>query len=151
MKTICNHVLFCIIFFTPILQQSAFSWSFAYLLNKKPRRVYVLCWYTFILQAKKGVKRKADTTTPAPLVANAPMDPTYEPSGSKAGGVGNRRESTRQIKRPKKDLPDDQAQHSTKSKRQPLNEQLKYCHGMIKELFHKKHAVRNLFMSLKGK
>jgi hypothetical protein len=91
-----------------------------------------------VLQAKKGVKRKAETL-PAPVDANASIDPTYEPSGGKISA--NRRESTRQIKRPKKDLPDDQAQHSTKSKKRPLTEQLKYCNTLIKELKHKKHSV----------
>ena len=95
-------------------------------------------------QTKKGVKRKADTTTPTaavPTIATAPEDPTYEPPGVKGGSIANRRESARQIKRPKKDLPDDQAQHSTKSKKRPLTEQLKHCNNIIKELFAKKHAV----------
>ena len=56
------------------------------------------------------------------------------------GSLPARRESARPIKRPKKDLPDDQAQHSTKLKGK-LNEQLKYCNGILKELFAKKHAV----------
>jgi len=90
-------------------------------------------------KTKKGVKRKAEPL-PLPIDATAPLDPTYEPQGLKAAGLANRRESARQIKRPKKDLPDDQAQHSTKNKKGPLTEQLKYCNGIIKELFNKKHG-----------
>merc|ERR1711976_1070044 len=95
-----------------------------------------------ITKTKKGVKRKADTTTPSSVLPTAPYDPPYEPSGSttKPASIPGRRESSRQIKRPKKDLPDDQAQHSTKSKREPMSEELKYCHAILKELFAKKHS-----------
>ena len=89
------------------------------------------------------MKRKAEPL-PLPVDATAPLDPTYEPQGLKAAGLANRRESARQIKRPKKDLPDDQAQHSTKNKKGPLTEQLKYCNAIIKELFNKKHGVSNI-------
>ena len=98
-------------------------------------------------QSKKGVKRKADTTTPV-VNANAPFDPTFKPvigapktqlpAASIASG---RRESIRQIKRPKKDLPEDHPQHSTK--RRPTSTQLRYCHNLIKEMLAKKHAVNN--------
>lgn len=90
------------------------------------------------------MKRKADTTTPSGLLAaSASYDPTYEIPGSiKAGKLAAaRRESARQIKKPKKDLPEDQAQHSTKSKKGKLPEQLKFCNNILKELFAKKHAV----------
>jgi CCR4-NOT transcriptional regulation complex NOT5 subunit len=72
---------------------------------------------------KKGVKRKADTTTPTAVVPSAPYDPPYEPasSGKTAKSIAAaRRESSRPIKRPKKDLPEDQAQHSTKSKKRKI-------------------------------
>ncbi len=85
------------------------------------------------------------------LPANAPYDPPYEPhmpakigrgAGSAAAAAAARRESARrEIKKPKKDLPEDQAQHSTKSKKGKLNEQLRYCNNILKELFAKKHAV----------
>ena len=89
------------------------------------------------------MKRKADTTTPSQIVVppSAPYDPPYEPTSAKPGGIPSRRESARQIKKPKKDLPDDQAQHSVKGKRKPMSEQLKYCANILKELFAKKHAV----------
>ena len=102
------------------------------------------------LQTKKGVKRKADTTTPAPVLpVPSQFDPPYDlPSGppSAKGTVAaklgpGRRESGRQIKKPKKDLPEDQAQHSTKSKKGKLPDGLKFCNNILKELFAKKHAV----------
>ncbi|XP_013384313.1 bromodomain-containing protein 3 isoform X2 [Lingula anatina] len=111
---------------------------------------------------KKGVKRKADTTTPS-AVNDSVYDPPYEPRAAKLGL--SRRESNRQIKKPKKDLPEDQvsthdiiptavppsrtqpvetgtapAQHSTKSKKGKLSEQLKYSSNIIKELLSKKHS-----------
>lgn len=70
---------------------------------------------------KRGVKRKADTTTPV-LVASSPGDPLYEPSPKVEKKIINsvstpvmpgkipavRRESNRKIIKPKRDLPDEQ-------------------------------------------
>ncbi|KAJ7427388.1 bromodomain-containing protein 4-like protein [Willisornis vidua] len=92
-----------------------------------------------------GVKRKADTTTPTA------MDPIHDsaslPAEPKPPKLGPRRESGRPVKPPKKDVPD--SQHvpekgggggggggGTKT-----SEQLKYCGGIIKEMFAKKHAA----------
>ena len=100
-----------------------------------------------IFQSKKGVKRKADTTTPGSVVnANASFDANFKPAANTPkttlpATIAGRRESHRQIKRPKKDLPEDHPQHSTKTKKRPKSVQLKYCHNMIKELFAKRHAV----------
>ena len=108
---------------------------------------------SFFFQTKKGVKRKADTTTPGGLSINSvdedPYDPNFDlaapPQHPRLGqgrlSAGGRRESTRQIKKPRKDLPEDQAQHSTKSKKGKLPAVLKYCNSILKELFAKKHAV----------
>ncbi|KAH9360276.1 hypothetical protein HPB48_005728 [Haemaphysalis longicornis] len=96
-------------------------------------------------QAKKGVKRKADTTTPLPLEPPA-GGPSYvgvavgAPPEPKSSKVSTRRESGRPIKKPSKDLPDTQ-QHSSKPKKGKLTEQMKYCNSILKELFAKKHAV----------
>jgi len=55
--------------------------------------------------------------------------------------VAERRVS-RTVKRPKKDLDDDPVQHgSSKLKKEPLTESLKYCGVILRELFSKKHAV----------
>ncbi|KAL3871462.1 hypothetical protein ACJMK2_039458 [Sinanodonta woodiana] len=113
---------------------------------------------------KKGVKRKADTTTPvvhipptAPIAD--PYDPIFDPIPTPMPKLGEktaakvtpvRRESNRQIKKPKRDLPDEQTrpsldvdnvQLSTKGRKGKLNEQMKYCSNLIKELFSKKHSA----------
>ncbi|KAJ8299919.1 hypothetical protein KUTeg_021438 [Tegillarca granosa] len=103
---------------------------------------------------KRGVKRKADTTTPV-VVSSSPYDPAFEP-GPKVEknivpkSIPARRESNRQIKKPKRDLPDDQAQHSSKNRKGKLGEQLKYCSNLLKELSSKKHANYIHSFLLKG-
>ncbi|RWS26520.1 bromodomain-containing protein 2-like isoform X7 [Leptotrombidium deliense] len=84
-------------------------------------------------KVKKGVKRKADTTTPISSFEYSPA------SFDSKGKMSTRRESGRPIKKPSKDLPDT-AQHVTKTKKGKLSEQMKYCSSIIKELFAKKHA-----------
>uniref|UniRef100_S4RBY7 Bromodomain-containing protein 2 n=1 Tax=Petromyzon marinus TaxID=7757 RepID=S4RBY7_PETMA len=92
-------------------------------------------------KTKKGVKRKADTTTPGPATpSTAPPPPPPMAADSKAAKIPARRESGRPIKPPRKDLPDSQQQHQT-SKKVKLSEQLKHCNGILKELFAKKHAA----------
>lgn len=88
---------------------------------------------------KKGVKRKADTTTPSANTNN--YIPMYQPNTEhKPPKIPARRESGRQIKKPTKDLPDSQVpQHSSQSK-EKLNEQLKFCNDILKELLSKKHS-----------
>ena len=91
---------------------------------------------------QKGVKRKADTTTPtttAIIATSGESSPSATLLEAKAAKIPARRESGRPIKPPKKDLPDSQ-QHQT-SKKGKLSEQLKYCNGILKELLSKKHAA----------
>lgn len=90
-------------------------------------------------KVKKGVKRKADTTTPT---ANSTYTPVYQPhTDHKSPKITTRRESGRQIKKPTKDLPDSQVpQHSSKLKKGQLSEQLKHCNAILKDLYSKKHA-----------
>ncbi|XP_055938364.1 bromodomain-containing protein 3-like isoform X2 [Argiope bruennichi] len=88
-------------------------------------------------KAKKGVKRKADTTTPTTS--------TYDllPPPEKAPKISTRRESGRPIKKPSKDLPETPAlnePNNSKLKNKKLSEQMKYCHAVLKDLFAKKHA-----------
>ncbi|XP_063791993.1 bromodomain-containing protein 3 isoform X3 [Pseudophryne corroboree] len=91
---------------------------------------------------KKGVKRKADTTTPTTSAITASRSespvPVIEPKQAK---VSNRRESTgRPIKPPKKDLEDGEIpQHA--GKKGKLTEHLKYCDSILKEMLSKKHAA----------
>ncbi|KAG7209232.1 hypothetical protein KM043_015355 [Ampulex compressa] len=117
---------------------------------------------------KKGVKRKADTTTPT---ANS-FEPLYAPLDSKNAKIPARRESGRQIKKnvlytltlfilPKKNptrqaedglVPFHQAnmpligamaqqpQHTGGKSKEKLSEALKSCNEILKELFSKKHS-----------
>ncbi|XP_054158043.1 bromodomain-containing protein 2-like isoform X1 [Oppia nitens] len=86
---------------------------------------------------KKGVKRKADTTTPLDSsISSAYNIQVSEPKPSK---MSTRRESGRPIKKPSKDLPDT-AQHVSKPKKGKMTEKMKYCSAILKELFAKKHA-----------
>ncbi|MBN3313270.1 BRDT protein, partial [Atractosteus spatula] len=88
---------------------------------------------------KKGVKRKADTTTPAAsVVTSCESSPT--PAEPKPCKLASRRGSGRPIKPPKKDLPDSQQQHQV-GKKPKLSEQLKCCSAILKEMFAKKHAA----------
>ncbi|XP_029508823.1 bromodomain-containing protein 3-like isoform X4 [Oncorhynchus nerka] len=94
------------------------------------------------LVKKKGVKRKADTTTPTTSAITASRSESPIPiSEGKQGKVMSRRESTgRPIKAPKKDLVEGElGQHS--SKRSRMSEQLKYCDSILKEMLSKKHAA----------
>ncbi|XP_012883734.1 PREDICTED: bromodomain-containing protein 4 [Dipodomys ordii] len=90
------------------------------------------------VKTKKGVKRKADTTTPTTI------DPIHEPPSlapePKTAKLGPRRESSRPVKPPKKDVPDSQ-QHLAPEKSSKVSEQLKCCSGILKEMFAKKHAA----------
>ncbi|CAI9563511.1 unnamed protein product [Staurois parvus] len=91
---------------------------------------------------KKGVKRKADTTTPTTSAITASRSESPVPmSDPKQAKVSNRRESTgRPIKPPKKDLEDGEIpQHA--GKKGKLTEHLKYCDSILKEMLSKKHAA----------
>lgn len=56
-------------------------------------------------QVKKGVKRKADTTTPTtPISGMAELPSSVTPA--KAAKIPTRRESTRTIKKPSRDMPE---------------------------------------------
>uniref|UniRef100_H3BHW2 Bromodomain containing 3a n=1 Tax=Latimeria chalumnae TaxID=7897 RepID=H3BHW2_LATCH len=91
---------------------------------------------------KKGVKRKADTTTPTMSVITASRsDSPAPPLDPKQAKVVARRESGgRPIKPPKKDLEDGEVpQHA--GKKSKLSEHLKYCDSILKEMLSKKHAA----------
>ncbi|XP_036384420.1 bromodomain-containing protein 3b isoform X2 [Megalops cyprinoides] len=91
---------------------------------------------------KKGVKRKADTTTPTTSAITASRSESPTPLlDAKQGKVLSRRESTgRPIKPPKKDLEDGEvAQHA--GKKGKLTEHLRHCDSILKEMLSKKHAA----------
>ncbi|XP_030647147.1 bromodomain-containing protein 3b isoform X3 [Chanos chanos] len=90
---------------------------------------------------KKGVKRKADTTTPTTCAITASRSESPAMMDSKHAKVISRRESTgRPIKPPKKDLEDGEVtQHA--GKKGKLTDHLKYCDTILKEMLSKKHAA----------
>ncbi|XP_030763893.1 bromodomain-containing protein 3-like isoform X5 [Sitophilus oryzae] len=109
-------------------------------------------------KSKKGVKRKADTTTPATAYDYLPSGADSN-SSSSASKISKRRESGRQIKKPLRNqeldglgpyggsaaagaVPSPAAQagaHALKNK-EKLNDTLKACNEILKELFSKKHC-----------
>lgn len=98
-------------------------------------------WVVSLLQ-KKGVKRKADTTTPTTSAITASRGESPPPlSDPKQAKVVARRESGgRPIKPPKKDLEDGEVpQHA--GKKGKLSEHLRHCDSILKEMLSKKHAA----------
>ncbi|XP_045024726.1 bromodomain-containing protein 4 isoform X2 [Daphnia magna] len=90
-------------------------------------------------KVKKGVKRKADTTTPTSSTPYDSPGGMVLHSAGKVAKISSRRESGRQIKKVVKDLPDTLPQHHSKP-RDKLRESTKACNEILKELFSKKHS-----------
>ncbi|XP_078498077.1 bromodomain-containing protein 3 isoform X2 [Lissotriton helveticus] len=92
---------------------------------------------------KKGVKRKADTTTPTTSAITASRSESPTPlSEPKQAKISVRRESgTRPIKPPKKDLEEVELSPQHGGKKGKLTEHLKYCDIILKEMLSKKHAA----------
>ncbi|XP_070615019.1 bromodomain-containing protein 3 isoform X3 [Erythrolamprus reginae] len=91
---------------------------------------------------KKGVKRKADTTTPttSAITASRSESPPQLLDSKQAKVVARRESGGRPIKPPKKDLEDGEVpQHA--GKKGKLSEHLKYCDSILKEMLSKKHAA----------
>lgn len=117
--------------------------------------------FSFIFKHKKGVKRKADTTTPTTNVAVKSRESSPLMTEPKPAKIPSR--SGRPPKPAKKEIPDSQQQiHLEKSAgggvgivgsggdgsgselvvgSGNVSEQLKYCTGILKEMFAKKHAA----------
>ncbi|XP_023674448.2 bromodomain-containing protein 3-like isoform X2 [Paramormyrops kingsleyae] len=90
---------------------------------------------------KKGVKRKADTTTPTTSAITASREESPTPQEAKQARPPSRRESTgRPIKAPRKELEDSEGTPHA-AKRGKLKEQLRYCENVLKEMLSKKHAA----------
>ncbi|KAK3920232.1 Homeotic protein female sterile [Frankliniella fusca] len=102
-------------------------------------------------KVKKGVKRKADTTTPT----TTGLDPMFAPIDAKTAKINSRRESGRQIKKPQRTSEDGlpfpqasltpmqhvQGQAPMGSKlKEKMSEGLRQCNDILKELFAKKHS-----------
>lgn len=95
-----------------------------------------------MLSQKKGVKRKADTTTPTTSAITASRSesppPLSEPKQAKV--VARRESGGRPIKPPKKDLEDGEVpQHA--GKKGKLSEHLRHCDSILREMLSKKHAA----------
>ncbi|NXI94550.1 BRDT protein, partial [Psophia crepitans] len=94
-----------------------------------------------ITKAKKGVKRKADTTTPTTSIFTGSGESSAMFNGGKAVKA-RRGENECMIpnKLLKRYLPDSQQSPEILKKIQ-LSEQLKHCNEILKEMFSKKHAA----------
>nr|XP_029488939.1 bromodomain testis-specific protein-like isoform X4 [Oncorhynchus nerka] len=92
-----------------------------------------------VAKIKKGVKRKADTTTPTASAPITSCESSPIVDGSMACKLFSRRGSSRPIKPPRKDLPDSPQHHQ--SKKRKLSDQLRFCNCILKEMFTKRHAA----------
>ncbi|XP_051869191.1 bromodomain-containing protein 3-like [Pristis pectinata] len=88
-----------------------------------------------VTKVKKGVKRKADTTTPTTSISNI----SSESLSRKPTKICSQKVTSQSIKSPTKYLPDSQ-QHQA-GKREKIMEHLQDCHNILKEMFAKKHAA----------
>ncbi|XP_009883192.1 PREDICTED: bromodomain testis-specific protein [Charadrius vociferus] len=94
-----------------------------------------------ITKAKKGVKRKADTTTPTTSIFTASSESSATFNERKAAkACRGENECMIPSKLLKKYLPDSQQSPEILKKIQ-LSEQLKHCNEILKEMFSKKHAA----------
>ncbi|NWZ33941.1 BRDT protein, partial [Brachypodius atriceps] len=94
-----------------------------------------------ITKAKKGVKRKADTTTPTTSIVTASGESSATFSERKAvKACRGENECMVTNKLLKKSFSDSQQPPGIIKKIQ-LSEQLKHCHAILKEMFSKKHAA----------
>ncbi|NXK87915.1 BRDT protein, partial [Formicarius rufipectus] len=94
-----------------------------------------------VTKAKKGVKRKADTTTPTTSVVTGNGESSAMFNERKAVKVcrgDNEHMVTSKIL--KRSFPHSQRSPGTTKKIQ-LSEKLKHCHAILKEMFSKKHAA----------
>ncbi|XP_078075569.1 bromodomain-containing protein 2-like [Mustelus asterias] len=87
---------------------------------------------------KKGVKRKADTTTPTTSTFTTSSGSSKKPSEQKPIKSCSWRESSQSNKPPTKDLPDSQ-QHSVRKEKFTVH--LQYCNNILKEMLAKRHAA----------
>ncbi|XP_015491073.1 bromodomain testis-specific protein isoform X3 [Parus major] len=94
-----------------------------------------------VTKAKKGVKRKADTTTPTTSIVAANGESSamfYERKAVKACRSENEcMVSNKLLKKPFSDS----EQPPGITKKIQLSEQLKHCNAILKEMFSKKHAA----------
>ncbi|XP_065602620.1 bromodomain testis-specific protein [Cyrtonyx montezumae] len=94
-----------------------------------------------ITKTKKGVKRKADTTTPTSSIFTTSSESSATINKRKTiNTFKGENECTIPKKLLKKGLPDSQ-QSPRVFKKIQLSKQLKYCNEILKEMFSKKHSA----------
>ncbi|NWY74036.1 BRDT protein, partial [Erithacus rubecula] len=94
-----------------------------------------------ITKAKKGVKRKADTTTPTTSIVTASGESSAMFNERKAVKTcRDENECMATYKLLKRSFPDSQ-QPPGIIKKIPLSKQLKYCNAILEEMLSKKHAA----------
>ncbi|NXY01612.1 BRDT protein, partial [Pteruthius melanotis] len=94
-----------------------------------------------ITKAKKGVKRKADTTTPSTSIVTASGESSARFNERKAvKACGGENECMVTNKLLNRSFSDSQ-QPPGNIKKFQLSEQLKHCNAILKEMFSKKHAA----------
>ncbi|XP_013042159.1 bromodomain testis-specific protein isoform X1 [Anser cygnoides] len=94
-----------------------------------------------ITKTKKGVKRKADTTTPTTSIFKASSESLATFNESKAiKACRGDDECMIPNKLLKRDLPDSQQSHGFLKKNR-LSEQLKHCNEILREMFSEKHSA----------
>ncbi|XP_053326284.1 bromodomain testis-specific protein [Spea bombifrons] len=93
-----------------------------------------------VTKMKKGIRRKADTTTPSVslIPTSCESSPTF--SEPKPTDLTPRVVQTRGTDACVRDLPDSQQQIHI-FERKPLSEQLKHCNNILNEMMSKKHAA----------
>ncbi|XP_069823770.1 bromodomain testis-specific protein-like isoform X2 [Dendropsophus ebraccatus] len=91
-----------------------------------------------VTKVKKGIKRKADTTTPAVSLMSASCEssPVPLPGQTQTPSSSENPQADTSVR----DLPDSQHQMQIVV-HNPLSEQLKHCHNILNEMMSKKHAA----------
>ncbi|XP_044529077.1 bromodomain testis-specific protein [Gracilinanus agilis] len=93
------------------------------------------CTTQAVTQVKRGVKRKADTTTPTTSIVTASSESSPTLVEHKSAKIPLLKEKV-----VKNIVPDSQQQYKV-VKSIKLTEQLKYCNEILKEMFAKKHLA----------
>ncbi|XP_020831138.1 bromodomain testis-specific protein [Phascolarctos cinereus] len=93
------------------------------------------CATQAVPQVKKGVKRKADTTTPTASIVTASSESSPTPVKHRFAKIPLSKEKV-----VKNVVPDSQQQHEV-VKSVKLTEQLTYCNEILEEMFAKKHVA----------
>ncbi|XP_074077791.1 LOW QUALITY PROTEIN: bromodomain testis-specific protein [Macrotis lagotis] len=93
------------------------------------------CATQAVTQAKRGVKRKADTTTPTTSIVTASSESSPHLVEHKSAKMPFLKDRV-----VKNIIPDSQQQYKV-VKSVKLTEQLKYCNEILKEMFAKKHVA----------